>query len=198
MAGLSSVQSRGETRRGKDDVVGLPFAGRARDIHERRILSVHRGGLAVGIREVVIAVEHLDLELAQQEHTAVAAPLAVALHLGRRGELDVQLKVGELLLGLASCLCRSAARRPSSSRSPATVGHLPCAEIVCPRQAARSHRTEAARRSSSRAGVTIGGMRPRAVVDAPLAVRLHRRVVVADRRLLGGHGARSTSEARSR
>src|SRR4051794_26915118 len=62
------------------DVVRLPFAGWARRVDERRELPVHRGGLSVGIGRVLVAVEHLDFEQAEQVDAAVAAPLAVPLH----------------------------------------------------------------------------------------------------------------------
>src|SRR5439155_19986067 len=87
---------RRESRSREDDVVALPGAGLARRVHERWILAVHRRGLAVGVRRVVVAVEHLNLELAEQEDAAVAASLTVPLHLARRRELHVQLTVGEL------------------------------------------------------------------------------------------------------
>src|SRR5450759_4009406 len=90
--------ARREARRGEGDVVGLPFPWRTRGIHERRKLAVHRGRLAVGIRNVVVAVEYLDLEHAEQEYTAVAAPLAIAFDDRRRREFDVQLNVGEVRL----------------------------------------------------------------------------------------------------
>src|SRR5262249_35856264 len=57
----------------EDDVVGLPLAGLAGGIDQRRPLAVERGGLAVGIRGILVAVEDLDLVAAVQEDAAVAA-----------------------------------------------------------------------------------------------------------------------------
>ena len=88
-----------EFRRLKDDVVGLPFARFARDVLQRRPLSVNGARLAVGVRRIVIGIEHLNLIAAHQQHAAVAASLAVALHVGRRRPLDVQLAISEFLLG---------------------------------------------------------------------------------------------------
>ena len=145
----------------------------------------------------MVAVEHLNLEVAEQEHAAVAAPLAVALHLGRRRELDVQLHVGELLLGPQHALAglqHAAFHRPRRGRS---VGHLPRAEIV-----ARAEQHDRIGRRGDQASLgrrrrDDRRIRPRSVVHAPLAVRLHRRVVVADRRLLARCGGRQASSAMS-
>ena len=45
----------------EDDVVGLPGAGGARRVHERRPLTVNRAGLPVGVGRVVVQVEDLRL-----------------------------------------------------------------------------------------------------------------------------------------
>src|SRR3954470_21004842 len=70
----------------KDDVVGLPLAGRPARVHEWRILAVDRRGVAVGGGDVVIRVEHLHLVSSHQEYAAVAALLAVAFGWRRRAE----------------------------------------------------------------------------------------------------------------
>src|SRR5882762_3037615 len=79
----------------ENDVVCLPLAGGPAGVHERRGLSVHGSGLAVGVGLVAVRIEHLDLVMAHQEHAAVTALLTLAL--GRRGRrpLDVELDVSE-------------------------------------------------------------------------------------------------------
>ena len=74
-----------EARRLEHDIVALPLAGPAAGVDQRRVLAVDGAGVAVGIGAVVVAVEHLDLVQPEQEHAAVAAPLAAALHPGRTG-----------------------------------------------------------------------------------------------------------------
>src|SRR5882762_10095080 len=79
----------------ENDVVRLPLAGGSAGVHERRGLSVHGSGLAVGVGLVAVRIEHLDLVVAHQEHTAVTALLTLTL--GRRGRrpLDMELDVSE-------------------------------------------------------------------------------------------------------
>ncbi len=185
-AGFSTRARRVESRRREDDVVGLPFAWRTRRVHERRILPVHRRGLAVGIGLVLIAVEHLHLELSEEEHAAVAAPLAGALDLFRRGELHVELEVGELLLRFDHALGRlqhAVLHRPAEGR---LVGaHLPGARFAA---RAQQHGGVRRRRSRRGSGRDDARLRPRAVVNVPLAVRLHRGVFVSELRLLAANG----------
>ncbi len=90
----------GKAGSGPDDVVGLPMAGRARDIDQRRVLAVDRGGGTVGVGLVLVGVEHLALvAVVAEEDAAVAPPLAVAVGRVGRRPLDVELAVAEGLEG---------------------------------------------------------------------------------------------------
>ena len=88
-----------EARAVPDDVVGLPLAGCARSIHQRRILAVHGGGLPVRVRFAVVGIEHLDFVAPHQENAAV--PSILIFSFGRIGfaEFDVKLTVAERFLG---------------------------------------------------------------------------------------------------
>src|SRR5262245_367201 len=88
-----------EDRRVVDDVVGLPFAGFAAGVDQRRVLFVNRAGLAVEVGLVIVRIEHLDFVAPLQEDSAVSTPLAFANDLGRRGPFDVQLDVVKFPLG---------------------------------------------------------------------------------------------------
>jgi hypothetical protein len=94
---LEQCAGRSEAGAAEIDVIGLPVAGRAHGVGERRELAVERRRLAVGVGLVVVEIQDLDLVALHQEHAAVAASLAVALDLGRRRPLDVQLHVAEAL-----------------------------------------------------------------------------------------------------
>src|ERR1051325_8866453 len=96
--GLRHLAVRVEARRGEDDIIRLPFPRRPRGIYQRRHLAIERASGAVGVGAVVVAVEHLELVKAEQEHAGVAATLAVATGRIRRRELDVKLAIAELLL----------------------------------------------------------------------------------------------------
>jgi len=61
----------------EDNVVGLPLTGRAAGVYERRLVTVDGGSLAVGIRLVVVGVQHLDLISTEEKDTAVAAALGL-------------------------------------------------------------------------------------------------------------------------
>ena len=74
----------GVAGRVKDNVVGLPFAGRTAGVHFWRILAIEGAALSVGIGAIFVAVEHLDLELAHKENARIAASLAGALGGKRR------------------------------------------------------------------------------------------------------------------
>ena len=50
-----------EPRAAKGDVIGLPFAGRARGVGERGILAVNGPGLAVGIGIGLVRIDDLQL-----------------------------------------------------------------------------------------------------------------------------------------
>jgi len=84
-----------EPRAVEDDVVCLPLAGRATGVHQRWKLSVDRRRLAVGIRLVLVRVQHLHLVPPHEEDTTVTALLTLA-HRGQwRHPLHVQLRVPE-------------------------------------------------------------------------------------------------------
>ena len=80
-----------------DDVVDLPLAGGTRSIDERRILTVHRGNLAIGISFAVVRIQHLNFVKAHQEDAAVTAVLVFAF--GRIGlaKLDMELAIAEVV-----------------------------------------------------------------------------------------------------
>src|SRR5438876_4525934 len=82
-----------------DDVVGLPLAGCASSVHQRRILAIYRGDLAVGVSLAVVRIEHLNFVEAHEEDAAVAAVLVFAL--GRIGltKFDVKLAIAKTVLG---------------------------------------------------------------------------------------------------
>lgn len=89
-----------EVRAMKHDVVGLPLPRGSGRIHERGRLAIHRPRHAVGVGDVLVNVEHLNLVVAHQEDAAVPAFLAVALGRRRRGPLDVELHIPEPALGM--------------------------------------------------------------------------------------------------
>lgn len=80
----------------ENDVVALPFAFRLTRVHEWWRLAVDSARHAVGVRDVLVALEHLDLVEVHQIDAAVAIG---------RGSLwyapfDVKLALTEALLGL--------------------------------------------------------------------------------------------------
>src|SRR6266513_4567301 len=79
----------------EDDVVLLPLPWSPCWIHERRILTVDRSRLPIGIGVVLVRIEHLQLIYPHQEDSTVPALLAFAFHHRRRGPLDVQLHVAK-------------------------------------------------------------------------------------------------------
>ena len=50
-----------EARRLENDVVGLPFSGLAGRVHEGRELPVNRACLAVGVADVLVGIQDLNL-----------------------------------------------------------------------------------------------------------------------------------------
>jgi hypothetical protein len=109
----------------------------------------------------------------------------------------VELNIRELRLGANQTLAGfedAVVHRPGDRRA---VHHLPRAEV-----GARTDQDGGVLRSIHRRGShAVAGrdhprLRPLAVVDAPLTVGLHRRVVVANRRLLREH--RSAEEEKNR
>src|SRR5262245_18383152 len=77
----------------KNDVVVLPFTGWPAGVHKRWSLTIDRTSLSVGIGGVVVGIKHLHFVHPVDQHTTVAATLAVALDLRGRGEFQVELKV---------------------------------------------------------------------------------------------------------
>src|SRR4051794_23410700 len=80
---------------GPDDVVALPLAWCTASIDQRRILAIDRPGGAIRVGRVIVTIKHLDLVKTHQEHTAIAASLAIAFDDGRCGKLKVQLAIAE-------------------------------------------------------------------------------------------------------
>ncbi len=95
----SSNAVNAPTRGGVDDVVGLPFAGRAAGIHKWYRLFVNRGSLPIWIGCIVETIEHLHFVAALQEDAAVASALALSLYHGRCPPFDVQLAVAKYFFG---------------------------------------------------------------------------------------------------
>ena len=65
-----------EFRRLEEDVVYVPLSGLPHRVYQRRIGAIDRGRLAVRIGLVLVTVQNLDLVPAEEEDTAVPAPLA--------------------------------------------------------------------------------------------------------------------------
>lgn len=87
-----------EVRSVEDDVVSLPLARRARCVHERRILAIDGGGLAISVSFVLVRIEDLNFVNSHQEHTAIASFLAFPFWRNWLIKLDVQLAIAEWLL----------------------------------------------------------------------------------------------------
>src|SRR5690349_8753560 len=77
---LPVLKLRGPER----DVISLPLTRRLADILGRRSLRINRATRAVGVRIVVIAVEHLELISILLINPAVAAVLPMLVGLGHR------------------------------------------------------------------------------------------------------------------
>jgi hypothetical protein len=84
----------------ENDVIGLPLTGLAADVDERFLAAVECAGLAIGIGDIVVVIEDLDLIGVHEENAAVAAALAVTFDAGGGCPLDVNLAGAEFLLGL--------------------------------------------------------------------------------------------------
>ena len=87
-------------RRDEDHIIGLPLAWTARRVPQRWPLAVERGGLAAGVGGVFVGIENLQLVVAREEESTIAASLAVADHIDGGGEFQVDLKVLEWRRGL--------------------------------------------------------------------------------------------------
>ncbi len=108
---VEKLSGRVEPRAAEGDVEGLPLAGRPRRVEQRRVLAVDRPGLAVGVGLGLVRVEHLDLELAHQEDSAVAAVLPLAARRLGGGPLGMELDISKFSPWSRSS--RSRARFPS-------------------------------------------------------------------------------------
>src|SRR5574341_250250 len=73
------------------------LGGRPAGVHEWRVLTVDRRGLAVRVRRILVGIEYLHLVSPHQEYAAVAALLPFAARRHRRHPFDVQLAVAEPL-----------------------------------------------------------------------------------------------------
>ena len=142
-------------------------------------MTVNRGRLAVGIRLVLIAVEHLDLVLAHQKHAAVAAILPRASGRRWRRPFDVQLAVAEFISRPNGAFARRDDHGARCDRPAGRVAlfSLPFGQIRAVEQhdGVRRRRTRRLLRAE-RAGRDDGRLRPRAIVDVPFAAGQHRRV----------------------
>ena len=87
-----------ESRGSKEHVVGLPFAGLAAGIHDRRLLLVDRATLAIEVGLIDERVEDLQFIATHEMDAAVTATLTGAFDLGGRCEFEMQLAIAEALL----------------------------------------------------------------------------------------------------
>ena len=196
---LVQCSTRRESGRREGHIVGLPLARRSGRVDQRRVLTVQRCGLTVGIGRVLMTVQDLDFEFSQHENAAVAAALTIALHLSRCRELDVQLDVRKLRPGPNQALPRlehAVLHRPGHGSA---VHHLPRTPVVARadqndgilRRRSRARRRRSSRPHDSRLGA-------RSIVDAPPPARLFRRVVVSNRGLLAQQTCGQHHDDRSR
>ena len=203
VGGLDEVLVLVELRGLEDDVVALPLARLAAAVDQRRILAVDRPGLAVGVRDVVIRVQHLHLVAAHDDHAAVAAALAVA---GRRRSARPTRCEAERRRTTASCKMLpdpalghhvAVLDRPGRRARP-----RPCACIAQLERSLPSNSTTAS--DGALPGVVLRAararrddrrIRPAGVVHVPLAVRLHRGVLKAFMLRLGACSAAKTVHA---
>jgi hypothetical protein len=79
-----------------DDIVALPLTRLAAGIDERRILAIDRSGGAIGISEVLVTIEDLNLIEAHQQYAAIALILAFSGDRRRGSPLKVELTVAKL------------------------------------------------------------------------------------------------------
>ena len=179
-----------EAGHGEDDVVDLPLPRRQGGVDLRRGLTINRGRLAVGVRAVVVAVEHLDLVESLEKDAAVAAFLTVTARRRGFGELDVNLHVAEFLERVDAAAV--------GDHGP--VGQLPCgwvADVVRPRgEVVAVEEDHGVGRGASRgvgggerAGSDHGGLGPVGVVNVPGHTGQQRSFLVAldgSRRRRGG------------
>src|SRR5206468_9614874 len=87
-----------KTRCGENDVVCLPLFWWTTRVDQRRVLSIERAGCAVGVGQIIKAIEHLHFKAAHQKDSAVSAILAlIGSHQRWFVEFDVQLNISKFL-----------------------------------------------------------------------------------------------------
>jgi len=96
--GRPEIVQVAEAGGGVNDIVGLPLARRERGIHKRRILAIDGSSGTIGVGGALIRIENLDFVAVEaEEDTTIAAALAFAVGGSRRGPLDVELAIAEIL-----------------------------------------------------------------------------------------------------
>ena len=80
-----------ENRRGENQIVALPFAGRTAGIHERRSLAIDGGALTIGRPLLGEGIEDLDFVEAVNNYTVVTAIVPGSFEV--RGRLPFQMKL---------------------------------------------------------------------------------------------------------
>src|SRR2546430_17638084 len=90
----------------ENDVIGLPLARWTAGVHQRRILAVNRGGLAIGVGFIVEAIHHLHFVSRHQIDAGVSAVLSIGFGGIGRGPLDVKLAIAIAFPGLNAAFAR--------------------------------------------------------------------------------------------
>ena len=134
-----------ESRRREHDVEDVPLTIRTAGIHERRVLSIERSRLSVGIGLIRIRAEDLHFVATIDEEDAAVAPrLSVAFAILGNHPFDVDLAVAEGRLGLVVA-------RPRLHLHHAIPGHRPSLVIPGVEALARSDQDDRVARWRSRA-----------------------------------------------
>ena len=178
VGGLEKLAVFREFRRVEDDVVRLPFALRAADVHERRILAVDGGSLSVRIRRISIIVKDLDFIHALNDDAGVAAALALGRDADGRRPFDMQLAAAEAVLRPQGALLRNgfhvAVDDSPARRRPVAFAPFVHVRPVEQHDGVRRSRNgnECARLHDRRVGAAV-------VMHMPLRSRNQRRVLIA-------------------
>ena len=176
-----------EAWRDEDHVIGLPFARRTRRVDQRWILAVDGSATAVGVRPVLVAVEHLQFVPAEQKNAAVAPLLALAAGWLGRGEFQVELNVVKLVLGENVAAARLAHDGPvlNVPGRRLAVHCPPLGKILSIEQNADVGGGFArCLRRADRAGGDNFWLRTVRIVHVPFPAGQHGRVLVTDRGVL--------------